>query len=891
MKKDLEAFKQTISSKDKERDSKIKTLENENARLKGQVTQLQGTVQNATKEISSLTNSVTDLKREKADQNKVASLEQQVNSNSDALKNALSISTVVTKLQSEMKESKSIWDDVKRLRKDMNTTTDPRKRIFPTPAVDANANGRVEVLQKSVDALTQRIENQPAPSNFSNLQKDFEKMKKDSEKLKEEFKKAKDESSKVLDRHEKEIERHDECIDRHERDLRADNNRINEVNQDLSNLRDDLTKLNKKVREIDLDLEDLEWEVKKLPRANFDASEKMEGEVKNKQAEFAKIRDTVLRHDEDIKSLNAKVAKIPEKSTPDNSAALSVRLDHVEAKQDTQQNSINTAAQKIKTLEKDTKNHKNTMDDIKRKSDQKHTSLSKVVDGLQKRVNTIDDEQSALQEKVDSIDTTLERAADTEGLQRDVALLKSNHEAHTASIKNLDRILHGAEVMTNSESASLVQQLIDLKSTVHAMGQSYENQPRSNSAPAQQSGSAQQTSSPRLGVLEKRVTQVERDHASMKKDIGALRIDIDGFEEAVAQQSELIEEDVKQRVRHEVATAMSSAHQPAPQTPENVKHMIEESTGRIRNEMQELRQDVARRSATPRVQEVEDAIYSRLEQSASRVVDNKLDDLNKKLDGSYERYNLLSDHLAALSKLLEQRCPPGYSDILADLVMFSETQGRPSNFFWATITAIRDLQSRFDNLQTRELAVCILNGLMPHINQKLVQPLSQTLLEPIRNSIAANIGNEFKGDVKDVRANVELVKRKIRDIESSSKQKFDDLDRRVNTQTPASDTAVQDELRRLSQESHRSCAVINERIDKEIRTATDGIRNLWTTVNALSADYERDKPVIWEQLREHRDNIERAQEDFGGIQVCVCRLAKKVDPNLVPHSWFEMYET
>lgn len=355
MKKDLEAFKQTVSSKDKERDSKIETLENENARLKGQVTQLQSTVQNANKEISSLANSVTDVKREKADQNKVASLEQQVNSNSDALKNALSISTVVTKLQSEMKESKSIWDEVKRFRKDMTTTTDPRKRIFPTPAVDANANGRVEVLQKSVDALTQRIENQPAPSNFSNLQKDFEKMKKDSEKLKEEFKKAKDESSKALDRHEKEIERHDECIERHERDLRADNNRINEVNQDLSNLSDDLAKLNTKVRDIDLDLEDLEWEVKKLPRANVDASEKMEGEVKNRQADFAKIRDTVLRHDEDIKSLNAKVAKIPEKSTPDNSAALSVRLDHVEAKQDTQQNSINTAAQKIKALEKDTK--------------------------------------------------------------------------------------------------------------------------------------------------------------------------------------------------------------------------------------------------------------------------------------------------------------------------------------------------------------------------------------------------------------------------------------------------------------------------------------------------------------------------------------------------------
>lgn len=355
MKKDLEAFKQTVSSKDKERDSKIETLENENARLKGQVTQLQSTVQNANKEISSLANSVTDLKREKAGQNKVASLEQQINSNTDALKNALSISTVVTKLQSEMKESKSIWDEVKRLRKDMTTTTDPRKRIFPTPAVDANANGRVEVLQKSLDALTQRIENQPAPSNFSNLQKDFEKMKKDSEKLKEEFKKAKDESSKVLDRHEKEIERHEECIERHERDLRADNNRINEVNQDLSNLSDDLSKLSKKVREIDLDLEDLEWEVKKLPRANVDTSEKMEGEVKNKQTEFAKIRDTVLRHDENIKSLDAKVAKIPEKSTPDNSAALSVRLDHVEAKQDTQQNSINTAAQKIKALEKDTK--------------------------------------------------------------------------------------------------------------------------------------------------------------------------------------------------------------------------------------------------------------------------------------------------------------------------------------------------------------------------------------------------------------------------------------------------------------------------------------------------------------------------------------------------------
>lgn len=59
---------------------------------------------------------------------------------------------------------------------------------------------------------------------------------------------------------------------------------------------------------------------------------------------------------------------------------------------------------------------------------------------------------------------------------------------------------------------------------------------------------------------------------------------------------------------------------------------------------------------------------------------------------------------------------------------------------------------------------------------------------------------------------------------------------------------------------------MNERIDEEVHMTNDATRSLWTTIETFSSrKNETDKGVIWERLREHRDNIEvRATSDAVG---------------------------
>ncbi|KAL0259250.1 hypothetical protein SLS55_006755 [Diplodia seriata] len=885
VKKDLDVFKQEMYARDKERDTRMEKLEQENAHLKGQVTQLEGTMQKANDKTFALNNALTALTGSKADQNDVSALKVEVTTISGKVDNALSIEQVVTKSRAEVRtvkdELKATVDEVERIKRDMNTTTDPRRRIFQSPAT-ADVNPRVDGIQKRVDELASLINSLPAALEVSNLRLGAEKIKEDIQEIKEA-------QGKVLDR----LDRQEETAERAARDLYSDNTRINEINKDISDLDDTLDSLKRKVRDIDTDLDNLEQEVEQLPHANFDGSGKTEGDFKTKTAEITKIQEKLLRHEKEIKSLDSKTSG---KSTPDNSEAITRRLDSLEAKQGAQQDSISTTTQNVEALQKttvDVKAHKNAMDDIERKFEQRHAALAKPVGEIQTRLDTIEQQHSSLHDKVNSIDDKLENA-DTESQRRDEVQRRfdaieseqsSMHDKignievkvetgkkfddgvlkyvndHAKSIKRLDRILRGDEP-TDSEVAlprgmGLIQQLADLETVMQAGKLSNRRQSTGNPAPAQQPDTVLQAA---VGMLERRFTLVERDHAKLNKAIDELRIDFGGFEESIAEQSELIEADVKRQVKDQVALALASAKPPTQptSTTDAVEHRMDDLASRIRNEMQDLHRDTAGLN----VKEIEDAVFSKLERTASRIVTEKLDAANQRLEAFDGRLLTVS---ASVTRF-EQNYPNVCSETLADILSFSRPYGKLSDFLKAALEAIRNLQGRFDNMLTHQLANHISNQLMPHITHKLVGP--------IRDAVAPIINSEMRQNHKQLSDKQELLD-----------MRFNDLEQKVNT---TGDAAWQDDLRKQSEEFLRSCATINERVDKGSRTTDEALQKLWAVADALKTDFDSDKALIWEYLKEHRENIERAQDDFGSIQACVVRIAKETNPLLVPNDWLDL---
>ncbi|KAL1643975.1 hypothetical protein SLS58_004650 [Diplodia intermedia] len=537
------------------------------------------------------------------------------------------------------------------------------------------------------------------------------------------------------------------------------------------------------------------------------------------------------------------------------------------------------------------------MDDIERKFEQRHAALANPVGEIQTRLGTIEQQHSSLHDKVDSIDDKLENA-DAEGLQRDEVqrrfdaieseqssmhdkigkievkletgkkfdegLLKYIND-HAKSIKRLDRILRGDEP-ADSEVAlprgmGLIQQLADLETVMQAGKLLSRRQSTGNPAPAQQPDTVQQAA---VSMLERRVTLVERDHAKLNKAIDELRIDFGGFEESVAEQSELIEADVKRQVKDQVALALASARPPTQptSTTDAVEHRMDDLASRIRNEMQDLHRDTAERSASVNVKEIEDAVFSKLERTASRIVMEKLDAANQRFEAFDGRLLTVSASVARF----EQDYPHVCSETLADILSFSRPYGKLSDFLKAALEAIRNLQGRFDNMLTHQLANHISNQLMPHITHKLVGP--------IRDAVTPIINSEMRQNHKQLSDKQQLLD-----------MRFDELEQKVNT---TGDAAWQDDLRKQSEEFLRSCATINERVDKGSRTTDEALQKLWAVVNALKTDFDSDKAVIWEYLKEHRENIERAQDDFGSIQACVVRIAKEYNPLLVPNDWLEL---
>ncbi|GME56831.1 Peptidase m23 [Neofusicoccum parvum] len=216
------------------------------------------------------------------------------------------------------------------LRKDVASSKDLLKKASSAPITEATS--QTDTLRKDLDTLTKRVQ---SSTELSQLKADF---------------------SKVKEEYGKELEQHEEYIGRFERDLQADNTRINEVNQDIGNLNAGLKNLQSKVRKIDFDLADLEDEVgTHLFSANDGDPTKVKligGQASARQSESQRVTNTLNSHEKDLKILKSEVLERAGTSTSSDSSTLSNSLDHLQARLEVQQKTIDTTISSVKDLEK-----------------------------------------------------------------------------------------------------------------------------------------------------------------------------------------------------------------------------------------------------------------------------------------------------------------------------------------------------------------------------------------------------------------------------------------------------------------------------------------------------------------------------------------------------------
>ncbi|GME26979.1 Peptidase m23 [Neofusicoccum parvum] len=369
------------------------------------------------------------------------------------------------------------------LRKDVASSKDLLKKASSAPITEATS--QTDTLRKDLDTLTKRVQ---SSTELSQLKADF---------------------SKVKEEYGKELEQHEEYIGRFERDLQADNTRINEVNQDIGNLNAGLKNLQSKVRKIDFDLADLEDEVgTHLFSANDGDPTKVKligGQASARQSESQRVTNTLNSHEKDLKILKSEVLERAGTSTSSDSSTLSNSLDHLQARLEVQQKTIDTTISSVKDLEKssgDIKAVQKTIHELENKLNSQLSSTKAETDGLKTRLDTLEENQTSLHNKLEdtvskvnalvkndniqkSLDTLKEKQTslqskvekidaeigtiDPKSLLKDVATLKSENRSNARSVEELDRILNGSKVATTSkgkaaqENPGLLQQLDELK--------------------------------------------------------------------------------------------------------------------------------------------------------------------------------------------------------------------------------------------------------------------------------------------------------------------------------------------------------------------------------------------------------------------------------------------
>lgn len=431
-------------------------------------------------------------------------------------------------------------------------------------------------------------------------------------------------------------------------------------------------------------------------------------------------------------------------------------------------------------------------------------------DEVQQHFSVMEEKQTSLRNNLESIKVEVD--FDIRALRNDLASLTADTKNYAESINGLDGILRGSGAMA---TIGLIKQVNELKDTMNSMSQMIKCQSKANDNTSPPLQAPIQT--PSLGpvLLEKRLARVEQEVANVKTEAATLRIDFDGFEEAQTQQSELIEADVKRRIEDEVARVVPSDRLDL--SLDAVQHMMEQFAGKIREEMKQLSE--TKRSESPNIaniKELEDVVFPKLEQSASTMVNEKLLGFN--------------DHLARVTESLEilrANYPSTYAEAVADMVVFSQTQGKLSNFLPATLNAIRELQTRFDNIQTREMAVHMLNALMPHItNQQFAQTIATIVAPTVRDQLAPfvfgqlrpYVENELNGMKQRIegasRSNAELANRNqhLREDQHALSVKIEDLERRVNAQSNAAET-----IRKSCKEDNNLTNARIARLDSDVQ--------------------------------------------------------------------------
>lgn len=97
------------------------------------------------------------------------------------------------------------------------------------------------------------------------------------------------------------------------------------------------------------------------------------------------------------------------------------------------------------------------------------------------------------------------------------------------------------------------------------------------------------------------------------------------------------------------------------------------------------------------------------------------------------------------------------------------------------------------------------------------------------------------------------------------------------------DTSLREDVEKMSQNWSKQLEMETQEYVRSVETIQKEIEKQHT----LNVEFESDRVLVWESLKEQRENIENALNDVGEVQSCVANIAKKVDSRLVPPEWLE----
>lgn len=533
-----------------------------------------------------------------------------------------------------------------------------------------------------------------------------------------------------------------------------------------------------------------QWQGKKLER-HEEGIERHERDLKADNARINEINQDISALSDGFKDIKSKVRYIDR-----DLCSLEKDVEaHSRVADDYDSTKVNSLGGQWSARQSETQRLANTM---KVHEEVLKTSSAKT-DDVQTRLQSLEEKQIPLQNDVKANSST------SKNLLGNVSALKLETAAHAGSIKDYNRILHGSRGATTGlvqQVASVVEQLNELKN----IGTS--------------------TSPARVDNFELAV--MKQEFNTMKANLDQLRYDLDTLDGEQDEKAEFLEGELQDRIAEVASKAFTAARASSTDTPapnlDAVQHMMEQLEIKLREEMQQTSEEAIARSTPPKMEDIEKVILPKLEQSTSRMVNEKMDSVDDRLARQSERFEF---HQA--------KYPIVYADALADVALFSQAQGKISQTIPAIRNAVRALESRYDNISTRDFAMHVLNTLMPSIGQQLLQPIAKSVVAPLTDQIVPLVHEQLRpqmqAEFNNMRqriegasqSNTEIANRNqlLRENQQQLKVKLDELERRVATHALMSDTmykdfkgekdAVQKRLTTLDQTVQRAMQVSSDR--------------------------------------------------------------------------------